>query len=37
MYMERSPLPVKGCKNFDICSTLRAFEEGGVFIVPHLL
>jgi hypothetical protein len=23
--------------NFDLCSALRAFEQGGVFIVPHLL
>jgi hypothetical protein len=31
-YMETSPLPVKGCK-----TALRAFEQGGIFIVPHLL
>jgi hypothetical protein len=30
--METSPLPVKGCK-----TGLRAFEQGGIFIVPHLL
>jgi hypothetical protein len=32
--MEPSPLPVKGCK---ICSALRTFEQGGIFIVPHPL
>jgi hypothetical protein len=31
--METSPLPVKGCK----ISALRAFEQEGIFIVPHLL
>jgi hypothetical protein len=30
--METTPLPVKG-----IYSALRAFEQGGIFIVPHLL
>jgi hypothetical protein len=35
-YMEMSPLPVKGCK-IGLCSALRAFEQGVVFIVPHLL
>jgi hypothetical protein len=24
-------------KNLDLCSALRAFEQGGIFIVPHLL
>jgi hypothetical protein len=23
--------------NFGLCSALKAFEEGGIFIVPHLL
>jgi hypothetical protein len=32
-YMESSPLPVKGCKKF----RLMAFEQGGIFNVPHLL
>jgi hypothetical protein len=36
-YIETSPLPVKGCKNLSLCSALRAFEQGGIFIVPHLL
>jgi hypothetical protein len=36
-YMETSPLPVKGWKNLGLCSALRAFEQGGIFIVPHLL
>jgi hypothetical protein len=36
-YMETSPLPVKGCKKICLCLALRAFEQGGVFIVQHLL
>jgi hypothetical protein len=36
-YTETSPLLVKGCKIFGLSSTLRAFEHGGIFIVPHLL
>jgi hypothetical protein len=24
-------------QNFSICSALRAYEQGGIFIVPHLL
>jgi hypothetical protein len=24
-------------QNCGLCSALRAFEQGGVFIVPHLL
>jgi hypothetical protein len=24
-------------QNLGLCSTLRAFEQGGIFIVPHLL
>jgi hypothetical protein len=35
-YMETSPLPVKGCK-ICLCSALRASEQGGIFILPHLL
>jgi hypothetical protein len=27
----------EGLENFGICSALKAFEHGGVFIVPHLL
>jgi hypothetical protein len=27
----------EGLQNLDLCSKLRAFEQGGVFIVPHLL
>jgi hypothetical protein len=30
--LKKSQLPVKGQ-----CSALRAFEQGGIFIVPHLL
>jgi hypothetical protein len=36
-YVETPPLPVKGCKNYGLCSALKAFEQGGIFIVPHLL
>jgi hypothetical protein len=32
-----SQLPVKGCKNLGVCSVLRAFEQGRIFIMPHLL
>jgi hypothetical protein len=35
--METSPLLVKGCKIQAYCTALRAFEQGGIFIVPHLL
>jgi hypothetical protein len=24
-------------QNLGLCSALRAFEQGGIFIVPHLL
>jgi hypothetical protein len=27
----------EGLQNFGLCSVLRAFEQGGIFIVPHLL
>jgi hypothetical protein len=27
----------EGLQNLDLCSALRAFEQGVVFIVPHLL
>jgi hypothetical protein len=27
----------EGLQNLGICSALRAFEQGGIFIVPHLL
>jgi hypothetical protein len=30
-------LSVKWLQNFGVCSALRAFEHGGIFIVPHLL
>jgi hypothetical protein len=36
-YMETSPLPVKGCKKFRPMLGAQAFEQGGIFIVPHLL
>jgi hypothetical protein len=28
---------LKGLQNLGLCSALRAFEQGGIFIVPHLL
>jgi hypothetical protein len=27
----------EGLQNLDLCSVLRAVEQGGIFIVPHLL
>jgi hypothetical protein len=27
----------EGQQKLGLCSALRAFEEGGIFIVPHLL
>jgi hypothetical protein len=27
----------EGWQNLGLCSALRAFEQGGIFIVPHLL
>jgi hypothetical protein len=27
----------EGLQNLGLCSGLRAFEQGGIFIVPHLL
>jgi hypothetical protein len=27
----------EGLQNLDLCSALRAFEQGGIFIVPYLL
>jgi hypothetical protein len=27
----------EGLQNLGLCSALRAFELGGIFIVPHLL
>jgi hypothetical protein len=27
----------EGLQKFGLCSALRAFEQGGIFIVPHLL
>jgi hypothetical protein len=26
-----------GLQSLGVCSALRAFEQGGIFIVPHLL
>jgi hypothetical protein len=27
----------EGLQNLGLCSALRAFEQGGIFVVPHLL
>jgi hypothetical protein len=27
----------EGLKNLGLCSALRVFEQGGIFIVPYLL
>jgi hypothetical protein len=27
----------EGLQNFGLCSALKAFEQGGIFIVLHLL
>jgi hypothetical protein len=27
----------EGLQNLGLCSALRAFEQAGIFIVPHLL
>jgi hypothetical protein len=27
----------EGLQNLGLCSALRAFVQGGIFIVPHLL
>jgi hypothetical protein len=31
------PIAGEGLQNLDLCSALRAFEQGGIFIMPHLL
>ena len=36
-YIETSPLAGEGLQNLGLCSALRAFEQGGIFFVPHLL
>jgi hypothetical protein len=28
---------VKGLQNLGLCSAIKAFEQGGIFIVTHLL
>jgi hypothetical protein len=30
-------ITVEGLQNLGLCSALRDFELGGIFIVPHLL
>jgi hypothetical protein len=27
----------EGLQNLGLCSALKAFEQGGIFIMPHLL
>ena len=36
-HLETSPLKVKGCKFFDLCSALIAILQWGFFSMPHLL
>jgi hypothetical protein len=36
-YMETSLFAGEGLENLGLSSALRAFEQGGIFIVPHLL
>jgi hypothetical protein len=35
-HMETSPMS-EGLQNFGLCSALRTFKQGRIFIVPHLL
>jgi hypothetical protein len=30
-------ISVEGLQNLSLCLVLKAFEQGGIFIVPHLL
>jgi hypothetical protein len=30
-------ITVEELQNLSLCSALRAFEQGGIFFVPHLL
>jgi hypothetical protein len=32
-----SPFTGEGLQNLGLCSAHRAFEQGGIYIVPHLL
>ena len=34
---DQQTLAMKDCKHLDLCSAHTPFEQGGVFIVPHLL
>jgi hypothetical protein len=36
-WLQTSPLAGEGRQNLGFYSALRAFEQGGIFIVPHLL
>jgi hypothetical protein len=37
-YMDRDfTIADEGLQNLGLCSALRAFEQRGIFIVPHLL
>jgi hypothetical protein len=31
------PTASEGLQNLGLCSVLKAFEQGGIFTVPHLL
>jgi hypothetical protein len=33
----QSYVGIEGLQNIGLCLVLRAFEQGGIFIVPHLL
>jgi hypothetical protein len=35
--METVTIAGEGLQNLGICSVLKMFEQGGIFIVPHLL
>jgi hypothetical protein len=36
-YMDTSPFTGEGLQNLSLCSAVRAFEQGGIFIVQHML
>jgi hypothetical protein len=37
MEMRDATIAGEGRQNLGLCSALRAFEQGGIFIVPHML
>jgi hypothetical protein len=36
-YVPLKTFALEGLQNLGLCLALRAFEQGGIFIVPHLL